>query len=97
MQFYCNFIADEDDAPNEVEDGQGRSPSPGKAEPDAAPPTHTASVAVFPRLMESIHATKDIGDHTIFGGSDVPPLGVVTEHQADLEKVGRLLSHFLDF
>ena len=38
--------------------------------------------------MESIHATKDIGDHTIFGGSDVPPLGVVTEHQADLEKVG---------
>ena len=37
--------------------------------------------------MESIHATKDIGDHTVFGGSDVPPLGVVTEHQAELEKV----------
>ena len=88
-----------DEVPNEVEEhSQGRSPSPNssKAEqPDAAPPTTstttgghtTGSVTVFPRLMESIHATKDIGDHTVFGGSDVPPLGVVTEHQAELEKV----------
>ena len=88
-----------DEVPNEVEEhSQGRSPSPNssKAEqPDAAPPTTstttgghtTGSVTVFPRLMESIHATKDIGEHTVFGGSDVPPLGVVTEHQAELEKV----------
>ena len=88
-----------DEVPNEVEEqSQGRSPSPNSSkveQPDAAPPTistttgghTTGSVTVFPRLMESIHATKDIGEHTVFGGSDVPPLGVVTEHQAELEKV----------
>ena len=39
--------------------------------------------------MEKINATKDVGEHTVFGGSDVPPMGVSTEHQADLEKVIR--------
>ena len=45
------------------------------------------SLAVSPRLMEKINASKDVGEHTVFGGSDVPPMGVTTEHQADLEKV----------
>ena len=39
--------------------------------------------------MEKINASKDVGEHTVFGGSDVPPMGVTTEHQADLEKVIR--------
>ena len=47
------------------------------------------SLAVSPRLMEKINASKDVGEHTVFGGSDVPPMGVTTEHQADLEKVIR--------
>ena len=37
--------------------------------------------------MEKIDAAKDVSDHTTFGSSDIPPMGVWTDHQPELEKV----------
>ena len=47
-----------------------------------------STTSVCPRLMEKIDAAKDVSDHTTFGSSDIPPMGVWTDHQPELEKVG---------
>ena len=48
---------------------------------------NNSTTSVCPRLMEKIDAAKDVSDHTTFGSSDIPPMGVWTDHQPELEKV----------
>ena len=62
--------------------------SPETKQDEADPEAVTNSTtAVSPRLMEKIDAAKDVSDHTTFGSSDIPPMGVWTDHQPELEKV----------
>lgn len=55
-----------------------RSPSPRRKEEQPS---------YGPRLMEKITAKSDVAEQTIFSGSDIPPMGVATDHISELEKV----------
>jgi hypothetical protein len=46
----------------------------------------TTGSAPAPQLMEKIDAKTDVTAETVFSGSDIPLMGVLTDHQAELEK-----------
>ena len=71
---------------NDVLEEEEESPETKQDEVDPEAVTNSTT-SVYPRLMEKIDAAKDVSDHTTFGSSDIPPMGVWTDHQPELEKV----------
>ena len=61
----------------------------------AASPASTAAAkadgsghGIAPRLMQKISAKKEVTEETVLVASDVPPLGVKSDHPSELDKVG---------
>ena len=50
---------------------------------------------IAPRLMQKISAKKEVTEETVLLASDVPPLGVKSDHPSELDKVIFFLSLFL--
>ena len=46
-----------------------------------------SSAAIAPRLMQKISAKKEVTEETVLLASDVPPLGVKSDHPSELDKV----------